>query len=176
MNYILKSCLGLVGLTVLSACAGNKATATFSPDKDSVNIAATSGNRHISGVYPHLTTYSHARINGKYGFGDECGIGAIVPWAGKLYMVNYAAHRPYGSEHKLYIVDKDKNMEIYPGSVGGTPAARMIHAESNQLLIGHYLIDAEGNIRTIPIKSMPGRNTAIARHLEAPVNKVYYNH
>ena len=125
MNYILKSCLGLVGLTVLSACAGNKATATFSPDKDSVNIAATSGNRHISGVYPHLTTYSHARINGKYGFGDECGIGAIVPWAGKLYMVNYAAHRPYGSEHKLYIVDKDKNMEIYPGSVGGTPAARI---------------------------------------------------
>ena len=174
MNYILKSCLGLVGLTVLSACAGNKATATFSPDKDSVNIAATSGNRHISGVYPHLTTYSHARINGKYGFGDECGIGAIVPWAGKLYMVNYAAHRPYGSEHKLYIVDKDKNMEIYPGSVGGTPAARMIHAESNQLLIGHYLIDAEGNIRTIPIKSMPGRITAIARHLEDPVNKVYY--
>ena len=29
MNYILKSCLGLVGLTVLSACAGNKGYGHF---------------------------------------------------------------------------------------------------------------------------------------------------
>ena len=89
-------------------------------------------------------------------------------------MVNYAAHEPKGSEHKLYIVDKNKKMTIYPGSVGGTPAARMIHAESEQLLIGHYLIDKKGNIRTIPILTMPGRITAIARHLEDPANKVYY--
>lgn len=81
---------------------------------------------------------------------------------------------PKGSEHKLYIVDKNKKMTIYPGSVGGTPAARMIHAESEQLLIGHYLIDKKGNIRTIPILTMPGRITAIARHLEDPANKVYY--
>lgn len=174
MKYVLKSCLGAVGISVLSACSSNKITATYIPDKDSVDMVATSGNRFISGVYPHLTTYSHARINGKYGFGNECGIGAIVPWQGKLYMVNYAAHEPKGSEHKLYIVDENKNMEIYPGSVGGTPAARMIHAESNQLLIGHYLIDAKGNIRTISIKTMPGRITAIARHLEDPENKVYY--
>ena len=50
----------------------------------------------------------------------------------------------------------------------------MIHAESEQLLIGHYLIDKKGNIRTIPILTMPGRITAIARHLEDPANKVYY--
>lgn len=65
-------------------------------------------------------------------------------------------------------------MALYPGSVGGTPAARMIHAESEQLLIGHYLIDKKGEIRTIPILTMPGRITAIARHLENPANKVYY--
>jgi len=174
MKHVLKSCLGAVGISVLAACSSNKITATYIPDNDSVDMVATSGNRFISGVYPHLTTYSHARINGKYGFGNECGIGAIVPWQGKLYMVNYAAHEPKGSEHKLYIVDENKNMEIYPGSVGGTPAARMIHAESNQLLIGHYLIDVKGNIRTISIKTMPGRITAIARHLEDPENKVYY--
>lgn len=152
----------------------NDKKSAFKVDKDSVNITAISGERIISGVYPHLTTYAHARVNGKYRYGDECGIGAVVPWQGKLYMVNYAAHRPQGSEHKLYIIDENKNMEIYSGSVGGTPAARMIHAESNQLLIGHYLIDAKGNIRTIPIGQMPGRLTAIARHLSDPANKVYY--
>lgn len=173
MNRILTGCYSLTGIILMAVCTGSQQV-PFKPDKDSVNIASTAGERCISGVYPHLTTYAHARINGKYGFGNECGIGAIVPWQGKLYMVNYAAHEPNGSEHKLYIIDKNKNMEIYEGSVGGTPAARMIHAESNQLLIGHYLIDAEGKIRTIPIKRMPGRITAIARHLTDLVNKVYY--
>ena len=172
MNRILTGCCCLTGI-VLMACTSSQKT-SFRLTNDSVNIASVSGERFISGVYPHLTTYSHARIDGTYGFGNECGIGAIVPWHDKLYMVNYAAHEPKGSEHKLYIIDKDKNMEIYEGSVGGTPAARMIHAESDQLLIGHYLIDAKGNIRTIPIKTMPGRITAIARHLADPTNKVYY--
>ena len=97
-----------------------------------------------------------------------------MPWQGKLYMVNYAAHEPRGSEHKLYIIDETKNMKIFEGSIGGTPAARMIHSETNQLLIGHYVIDDKGNIRTIDIKKMPGRITAIARHLTDPVHKVYY--
>lgn len=173
MNRTLTIGYSLAGVILMAICTGSQKS-TYRSDKDSVNIASTSGKQRISGVYPHLTTYAHARTNGKYSYGDECGIGAIIPWQGKLYMVNYAAHRPQGSEHKLYIVDKNKNMEIYPGSVGGTPAARMIHAESNQLLIGHYLIDAKGNIRTIPIKQMPGRLTAIARHLSDPTNKVYY--
>lgn len=132
------------------------------------------GKDNISGVYPHLTTYAHARVSGQYKFGDECGIGALAVWGEKLYMVNYAAHCPNGSEHKLYIIDKNKKMSVYEGSIGGTPAARMIHAESEQLLIGHYLIDKRGNIRTISIKDMPGRITGIARHLKAPQNMVYY--
>ena len=64
---------------------------------------------HISGVYPHLTTYGVYSQNGahqKEGH-DECGIGAIVPWAGKLWMVNYAPHMPRGSEHKLFSIDPD---------------------------------------------------------------------
>ncbi|MCA9263202.1 MAG: hypothetical protein KDA60_05115 [Planctomycetales bacterium] len=132
----------------------------------------------ISGVYPHLTTYGIYSQNGAH-FADghnECGIGAIVPWAGKLWMVNYAPHMPRGSQHKLFSIDPDLNrpLTIHPESVGGTPAGRMIHAESQQLLIGHYLIDAQGNVRVISPSDMPIRVTAIARHLTDPVNRVYY--
>lgn len=137
-------------------------------------ITSVSGTRKISGIYPHLTSYAHARENGTYSFGNECGIGALVVWNEKLYMINYAAHEPNGSEHKLYIIDKDKNMEVFKGSIGGTPAARMIHKESNQLLIGSYVISSSGEIRVIPIKDMKGRLTAIARHLKDPENMVYY--
>ncbi len=132
----------------------------------------------ISGVYPHLTTYGIYSQNGAhYKSGhNECGIGAIVSWAGKLWMVNYAPHQPNGSEHKLYSVDPDLNrpMTVHAESVGGTPAGRMIHAESNQLLIAHYLIDSQGNVRVISPKEMPMRVTAITRHLKDPENMVYY--
>jgi hypothetical protein len=132
----------------------------------------------ISGIYPHLTTYGIYSQNGAHYKGGhrECGIGAIVPWAGKLWMVNYAPHQPKGSEHKLYSVDPDLNkpMTVHPESVGGTPAGRMIHKESNQLLIAHYLIDSRGEVRVISPNEMPIRVTAIARHLTDPKNKVYY--
>ena len=132
----------------------------------------------LGGVYPHLTTYGVYSENGaqtKSGH-QECGIGAVVPWAGRLWMVNYAPHMPRGSEHKLFAVGPEPadRLFVFPDSVGGTPAGRMIHEETNQLIIGHYAIDAEGNVRTIQPADMPIRVTAIARHLKTPDTHVYY--
>ena len=78
-----------------------------------------------------------------------------------------------GSDHKLYSIDKDLNMTVHTESVGGTPAARMIHEESQQLFIAHYAIDREGNVRVIDPGKMPARVTAIMRHLTDPENYVY---
>ena len=118
----------------------------------------------VSGVYPHL-----AMFNGE----GECGTGAVVPWAGDLWVVTYGPHCPAGSTDKLYRIRPDLTQEIFPGSVGGTPANRLIHRESNQLLIGPYMIDGRGNVRVIPPKKMPGRLTGAARHLTDPTNKIY---
>lgn len=119
----------------------------------------------ISGTYPHLAVYNDE---------NECGIGAVVPWAGKLWFVTYAPHKPHGSSDKLYSLTPDLKLTAHPDSIGGTPANRMIHRESNQLFIGPYAIDAEGKVRTIPYKTMPGRLTGTARHLSDPANKIYH--
>ncbi len=125
----------------------------------------------ISGVYPHLTTYAD---NGGYVRSlNECGIGVVIPWAGKLWMVNYAAHEPFGSDHKLYSIGDDMELTIHPESVGGTPAGRMIHKESKQLFLAHYAVDASGKVRAIQPADMPGRVTAYTRHLKDPENFVY---
>ncbi len=125
----------------------------------------------ISGIYPHLTTYAdNGNLRGSL---NECGIGVVAPWAGKLWMVNYAAHEPYGSDHKLYSIGEDLELAIHPESVGGTPAGRMIHRESNQLLIAHYAINGEGRVRAVSPQVMPGRITAFTRHLKDPENWVY---
>lgn len=125
----------------------------------------------ISGVYPHLTTY--ADNGGLVRSLNECGIGVVVPWAGKLWMVNYAAHEPLGSDHKLYSIGENMELTIHPESVGGTPAGRMIHKESNQLFLAHYAVDASGRVRAIQPTDMPGRVTAYTRHLKDPENFVY---
>ena len=103
----------------------------------------------------------------------ECGTGAVVPWAGDLWVVTYGPHCPVGSSDKLYRVKPDLTRETFAGSVGGTPANRLVHRETNQLLIGPYVIDANGNVRTVPPSKMPGRLTGAARHLTDPSNKVY---
>lgn len=121
--------------------------------------------RAFSGIYPHLAMYNNE---------GECGTGAVVPWAGKLWAITYGPHLPFGSSDKLYEISADLKQTVRPESIGGTPANRMIHPESNQLFIGPYAIDKKGNVRVIPYKTMPGRHTGNARHLTDPGNKILY--
>ncbi len=118
----------------------------------------------FSGIYPHLAVFNQ---------GSECGIGAVVPWAERLWLVTYMPHGPRGSDDKLYEITPNLQQIIRPESIGGTPANRMIHRESNQLFIGPYAIDARRNVRVISYEQMLGRPTGNARHLVDPEHKLY---
>ncbi|HWQ93770.1 MAG TPA: hypothetical protein VN673_19060, partial [Clostridia bacterium] len=120
---------------------------------------------NISGTYPHLAVFSDE---------GEIGIGAVVPWAGKLWFNTYPPHFPNGSADRLWTVDSNLTLTARPESVGGTHANRFIHRESGQLIIGPHFIDARGTVRTIPPAVMQGRLTANARHLVDPTNRVYF--
>lgn len=117
----------------------------------------------ISGIYPHLAYYNNE---------GECGTGAVVPWADRLWVITYGPHLPFGSSDKLYEITPTLQQTIRPESIGGTPANRMIHRESNQLFIGPYAINAQGGVRTIPYTQAPGRFTGLARGLKNPQNSL----
>ncbi|WP_295119773.1 hypothetical protein [uncultured Chitinophaga sp.] len=121
--------------------------------------------RNISGVYPQLAMYNNE---------GECGTGAVVPWAGNLWVITYGPHLPYGSSDKLYEISPLMQQTVRSESIGGTPANRMVHNESKQLFIGPYAIDDKGQVRTIPYTAMQGRHTGNARHLTDPAGKIYY--
>jgi hypothetical protein len=127
-------------------------------------LAKAQTRRQISGIYPHLAMFNSQ---------GECGTGAVVPWAAKLWTLTYSPHQPQGSDDKLYEIDAQLNQTIRPESIGGTPANRMIHRESQQLFIGPYAISDKGEVRAIPYAKMFGRPTGNARHLTDPVNKIY---
>ncbi len=120
----------------------------------------------ISGIYPHLKMYNLTN--------REAGVGAVVPWAGKLWAITYTASDPFNGEDKLYEINDDISYQVRPESIGGTHANRMIHTESGQLIIGPYFIDKKGAIRSIAADKMPGRLTGVARHPGDPANKVYF--
>lgn len=151
MKVKAKSVLGALSLICLVGCS------TQSQQKQVPDS--------VSGIYPRLAYYNNE---------GECGTGAVVPWDGKLWLITYGPHLPFGSSDKLYSISDDYQLTVYPQSIGGTPANRMIHKESNQLFIGPYAIDSTGNIRVIPWEVMPGRMTANARHLTDPAHKIYY--
>lgn len=152
---VLRSCAAAALLLIGSLVAADKHLQAQAPAQP----------QHWSGIYPHLAFFNDD---------GECGTGAVVPWQDRLWAITYSPHRPEGSSDKLYEIDQDLQLTIRPESVGGTHANRMIHRESNQLLIGPYLIDAQRNVRVIAPAEMFGRLTGTARHLSDPANKVYY--
>ena len=137
-----------------------------SADSNTATITVTAPDKvvNISGIYPHLAmTNTHL----------ECGVGAVVPWAGKLWAITYGPHIPNGGTDKLYEINPDLTRVIRAESVGGTPANRFIHTASNQLNIGPYFIDSNRNVRVLrPAGSstgvIPGRLTASAAHPSDP--------
>lgn len=128
------------------------------------NWTQQNAQMQYSGIYPHLAYYNNE---------SECGTGAVVPWADRLWVITYGPHLPYGSSDKLYEITSGLEMTTRRESIGGTPANRMIHPESNQLFIGPYAIDSIRNVRVIPYAHAPGRYTGLARHLTDPENKIY---
>ncbi len=121
--------------------------------------------RAVSGIYPHLAMFNDE---------SECGTGAVVPWADRLWVLTYAPHQPRGSSDKLYEITPALEQIIRPESIGGTPANRMIHRESGQLFIGPYAIDAQRQVRAISYATMFGRHTGLARHLTDPAGKIVF--
>jgi hypothetical protein len=131
----------------------------------SLAVGQTKKPVSYSGIYPHLAYYNNE---------GECGTGAVVSWADRLWVITYGPHLPFGSSDKLYEITSELQQIVRPESIGGTPANRMIHQESNQLFIGPYAINSTGSVRVIPYEQMPGRHTGNARHLTDPANKIYY--
>ncbi len=127
-------------------------------------IPAARSGEAWSGIYPHLAFFNNEA---------ECGTGAVVPWAGRLWALTYAPHKPRGSSDKLYEISAELVLTLRPESIGGTPANRMVHRESGQLFMGPYAIDQTGEVRVIPYAEMFGRPTANARHLFDPAGKIY---
>ena len=123
---------------------------------------------HIGGIVPRLAVKAdQAPIR------SEIGIGALMPWADRLWMVTYLSNRvDSGGGAGLFEIDEDFRMRKHPQSVEGCYANRMMHGPSHQVIIGPHVIDTKGQVRNLE-DIQHWRLTATMEHLHDPDNKVY---
>ena len=123
---------------------------------------------NVGGVFPHLAMVADHSPR------TEAGTGALFPWANRLWVVTYVAHMEQsGSGTGLFEINDKLEIRKRPESVVGTYANRLLHGETNQLIIGPHIIDVNGNVRTIDgVKKH--RLAATLTHLTDPANKVYF--
>ena len=123
---------------------------------------------NISGVLPGLALTAELGPPR-----TECGVGALFAWADRLWVVTYVSHKSAsGVGTGLYEIDDKLQMTKRPESLVGTYTNRMVHWQSNQLIIGPHVIDANRNIRTIESLTEICICSTM-RHQTHPENKVY---
>lgn len=121
-----------------------------------------------SGVVSRLSVQAGLR-----GPRSESGIGALMPWGGRLWFVSYTAHKAKtGSGTGLFYVDESMKLHRHEASVVGTYANRFVHDKTEQMILGPHVIDADNKVRTIR-DLVDYRLTATMEHLSDPDNKVY---
>ncbi|NLO06001.1 MAG: hypothetical protein GX131_09275, partial [candidate division WS1 bacterium] len=123
---------------------------------------------NISGVFPHLHVTADMVPRR-----TEAGIGALMPWADRLWMITYPSNPKSGSGTGLYTIDANLKMTKREESVIGVYANRFIHMKTDQMIIGPHIIDPDANVRTIDALA-PHRLTATMDHLYDPGNMVYF--
>mgnify|MGYP006441886319 FL=1 len=123
---------------------------------------------NISGVFPSLT--HEAELGPPR---SECGIGALMPFAKRLWSISYVSHKAQtGLGTGLYETDRNLDMYRRPESVVGTYTNRMFHWETNQIIIGPHVIDADHNVRTVDAL-VDVRCCGTATHMTEPGRLVY---
>ena len=157
-----------IAITVLVICLmANSLHAQGQQQSRPTNETSGEGNPlQVGGAFPGLA------IVGDHIDRSEMGIGALLPWADRLWIISYVAHIK-GTGGGLYELDERMRMRKHPESVTGTFANRMVHNPSNQAIIGPHVIDIKGRVSTIPALSKL-RLTATMDHLTDPQNKVYF--
>ncbi len=123
---------------------------------------------NIGGVFPHLHVTADMTPRR-----SEAGIGALMPWADRLWMVTYPSNPNSGSGTGLYEIMPDLTIRKRPESVVGVYANRLIHTGTDQVVIGPHVIDPTGEVRTIEAL-VPHRLTATMDHLYDPQRMAYF--
>ena len=106
-------------------------------------VPLTTSSISVSGVFPSISGAAESAPAR-----SECGVGAMMAWADKLYYVTYLSVPDAGNGTGLYAVDQNMQQTLLANH-SSVFANRLLIPALNSIVIGPYVIDATGGIRTI---------------------------
>ena len=138
-----------------------------------VTLSSSAEVHSFSGVLPRLSVTADSAPAVAFGLPkrSEAGIGALMPWADRLYMLSYLSVPGYGAGTGLYEIDEDLRIAKVANH-SSVFANRMIHHWTDSVIMGPYVIDSGRNIRIID-DLLNVRIGAMAEHLRSPATHVY---
>ena len=129
--------------------------------------ASAQGPLHISGVLPTIAGTAESAPKR-----SECGVGAMMAWNDLLYYVTYLSVPDAGNGTGLYSVDANMKQTVL-AEHSSVYANRMLVPGMQSIVIGPYVIDATGGIRTIT-DLLTVRVGGMAEHIHFPDSKAYF--
>jgi hypothetical protein len=129
--------------------------------------ASAQGPLHISGVLPTIAGTAESAPKR-----SECGVGAMMAWNDLLYYVTYLSVPNAGNGTGLYSVDANMKQTVL-AEHSSVYANRMLVPGMQSIVIGPYVIDATGGIRTIT-DLLTVRVGGMAEHIHFPDSKAYF--
>ena len=121
---------------------------------------------HVSGVLPSIVGTAASAPKR-----SECGVGAMMAWADALWYVTYLSVPQAGNGTGLYRVDGNMTQTVI-AQHSSVFANRLLVPGMQSIVIGPYVIDAAGGVRTIT-DLLDVRIGGMAEHLQYPLTKVY---
>lgn len=140
--------------------------AHYPSDELAVGIKNNGAPIQVNGIFPGITaTASSEAVR------SESGTGALMPWAGQLWMVSYLSVPNAGSGSGFYTIYPNMTMEKLH-THDSCYANRMIHPKTNQIVIGPYVVDTNATWRIFkPL--LKDRIGGMAEHILNPDEMVY---
>ena len=119
-----------------------------------------------SGVFPALTVTASSGPKR-----SECGHGALMAWADRLYAISYLSVADAGSGTGLYEIDENMTQTLVAAH-NSTYANRLLIPLADVIVIGPFVIDAQRNVRVFE-SLLHVRVGGMAEHLTEPATLVY---
>lgn len=118
------------------------------------------------GVFPSLTLTAESGPSR-----SECGVGAMMAWADRLWAISYLSVPNAGNGTGLYSIDSNFALTKVANH-SSVYANRLLIPGMNSIVIGPYVIDVLGNVRVLE-QLLSVRIGGMAEHLVSPATMVY---
>ena len=122
---------------------------------------------HDNGIFPDLAVSADTGP-----LRTEDGIGALMPWLDKLYMVSYLSVYKGGAGAGFYAIHPNFTKELLV-THNSCYANRLIHRKTNRIIIGAWTVDLQGRIQVFK-DMLKIRIGSSAEHLTHPEDMIYH--